>query len=74
MLAVADGTAVTLFRGRRMLPERLVSPDGTEPTAVAVSAGGDRVAAAFGGDVLLYARGGGQIRLDGRITVARVQP
>jgi len=68
LLAVADGTAVTLFQRRSRLPERLVSPDGTEPTAVAVSAGGDRVAAAFGGDVLLYARGGGQIRLDGRIT------
>ena len=74
LLAVADGTAVTLFHGRPRLPERLVSPDGTEPTAVAVSAGGDRVAAAFGGDVLLYARGGGQIRLDGRVTSLAFSP
>ncbi len=74
LLAVADGTAVTLFHGRRMLAERLVSPDGTEPTAVAVSADGDRVAAAFGGDVLLYARGGGQTKLDGRTTALAFSP
>jgi WD40 repeat protein len=74
MLAVADGPAVTLFRGRRRLPERLVSPNGTEPTAVAVSARGDRVAAAFGADVLLYARGRGQLRLGGRTTALAFSP
>ena len=56
------------------LPERLVSPDGTEPTAVAVSARGDRVAAAFGGDVLLYDAEAARSRLDGARDRARLQP
>jgi WD40 repeat protein len=67
MLAVADGAAVALFDGRQRLPDRLVSPDGSDPAAIAVSPRGDRVAAAFGRDVVLYARGR-QTRLEARVT------
>ncbi|HEX6025849.1 MAG TPA: hypothetical protein VFZ00_27910, partial [Solirubrobacter sp.] len=57
LIAVADGAAVALFDGRRRLPDRLVSPDSSDPTAIAVSPGAERVAAAFAHDVVLHAPG-----------------
>ena len=76
VLAATDGTAVSLFDvPHRRLAARLISPDGSDAVAVAVSRNGYLAAVAFGGDVMLHDLSSrSTVRLDGRVTALAFSP
>ena len=76
VLAATDGTAVSIFDvPHRRLAARLISPDGSDAVAVAVSRNGYLAAVAFGGDVMLHdLNSRSTVRIDARVTAFAFSP